>query len=173
MKNPLVSSALSSLALTLAACGSAPPPPPVVVTRTEVVPPEPEPIACTEEWVHMPVLIDFPTGGTEISAQNRRILEEIVHTAGSRDDIRRVRVEGHTDSCGHERDNQALSEQRALAVANELSIMGVPREMLETQGFGSRIPRGEEDCSGDQRITAQTNRRVEFTILSCREGTTR
>ena len=160
----------AALALGVTACGSSPPPPPPPTTRTVVEAPPPEP-ACTEEWVHMPVRIGFPTGGTEMDAQNRRILEEVVRTAQTRDDILRVRVEGHTDSCGRERDNQVLSEQRALTVANELVTMGVPRDMLETQGLGSTVPVADEDCGSNQRISAQTNRRVEFTILTCTEAT--
>ena len=132
--------------------------------------PEPAPVACVEEWVHMPVHIGFPTGGTEIDAQNRLILQEIVRTASSRDDIRRVRAEGHTDSCGREANNMALSEARATSVAMELVAMGVPREILETQGYGSTVPIADESCDG-ARLSAAANRRVEFSILGCRQGT--
>lgn len=144
--------------------------------------PEPQPqqpVAqgpCTEEWVHMPVLINFPTGGAELDAQNRAILQEVVRTAQSRDDIRRVRVEGHTDTCGQEVNNMALSQQRAETVAMALVEMGVPREMLETVGYGSEQPRANEACENRQarsatELSRQTNRRVEFSILVCREGT--
>lgn len=131
---------------------------------------------CTEEWVHMPVLIGFPTGGAEIDAQNRAILSEVVRTAQTREDIRRVRVEGHTDTCGSEVGNMALSQQRAETVAMELVSMGVPREMLETVGYGSTQPRANEACETRQgrsqtELSRQTNRRVEFSILVCREGT--
>ena len=131
---------------------------------------------CTEEWVHMPVLINFPTGGAELDAQNRAILAEVVRTAQSRDDIRRVRVEGHTDTCGSEVNNMALSQQRAETVAMELVSMGVPRDMLETVGYGSTQPRANEACASragrqSTELSRQTNRRVEFSILVCREGT--
>jgi hypothetical protein len=42
----------------------------------------------------------------------------------------------------------------------------VPREMLETVGYGSTQPRAEPGCN--QPLDAQTNRRVEFTLLVCR-----
>jgi outer membrane protein OmpA-like peptidoglycan-associated protein len=141
--------------------------------------PQPQPTQtgpCTEEWVHMPVLINFPTGGAELDAQNRAILQEVVRTAQSRQDIRRVRVEGHTDTCGDEVGNMALSQQRAEVVAMALVEMGVPREMLETVGYGSNQPRANEACETRQarsqtELSRQTNRRVEFSILVCREGT--
>lgn len=131
---------------------------------------------CTEEWVHMPVLINFPTGGAELDAQNRAILQEVVRTAQNRDDIRRVRVEGHTDTCGNEVGNMALSQQRSEVVAMALVEMGVPREMMETVGYGSTQPRANEACEtresrSQTELSRQTNRRVEFSILVCRDGT--
>lgn len=143
------------------------------------VDPAPTPVAtgpCTEEWVHMPVLINFPTGGAVLDAQNRAILQEVVRTAQTRQDIRRVRAEGHTDTCGAEVNNMALSQQRAENVALALVEMGVPREMIETVGYGSTQPRANEACdsrAGRQstELSRQTNRRVEFSILVCREGT--
>ncbi len=142
--------------------------------------PAPQPVAvvdgpCTEEWVHMPVLINFPTGGAELDAQNRAILQEVVRTAQTRQDIRRVRAEGHTDTCGSEANNMALSQQRAENVALALVEMGVPRDLIETVGYGSTQPRANEACETRQarastELSRQTNRRVEFSILVCREG---
>src|SRR5690606_1411525 len=122
-----------------------------------------------EQWVHMPMLINFPTGGSELDSQNRAILQEMVRTAQARQDIRRVRVEGHADTCGNELNNMQLSQNRAVTVANELVLMGVPREMLETIGYGSTQPRANENCDGRrQELSQQTNRRVEFSLLVCR-----
>ncbi len=151
-------------AVALAACGGGqqeaeepPPPQPVVVQA----PP------CAESWVHMPMLITFPTSGSTIDAQNREILREMVRSAQARNDIRRVRVEGHTDTCGNELNNQVLSQNRAVSVANELVLMGVPREMIDTIGYGSQQPRANESCGRQQTLSEQTNRRVEFSLLVC------
>jgi OOP family OmpA-OmpF porin len=154
--------ALSLVAGALVGCGG---PRPVVVTRIDQPPPPPP---CAEQWVHMPMLITFPTGGAVLDEQNRVILSEIVRTAQTRTDIRRVRVEGHTDPCGNELDNMALSNSRAVSVANELVAMGVPQPMLETIGYSSHQPRAgnARDCGSP--LTDQTNRRVEFTLLVCR-----
>lgn len=155
--------ALALLGLGAMACGSSPPPaqepPPPVV---QPAPP------CAENWVHMPMLITFPTSGTDIDYQNREILRELVASAQTRSDIRRVRVEGHTDTCGNELNNMMLSQNRAVAVANELVMMGVPREMIDTMGYGSTQPRANETCGRSQQLSEQTNRRVEFSLLVCR-----
>jgi outer membrane protein OmpA-like peptidoglycan-associated protein len=164
MKHLFVSSIIALATVGLLACGSRrvePQPQPIVVQQA---PP------CAEQWVHMPMLINFPTGGAELDAQNREILREMVITAQSRQDIRRVRVEGHTDTCGNELNNMQLSQNRAVTVASELVTMGVPRELVETVGYGSAQPRANEDCGGrTQELSEQTNRRVEFSLLVCRQ----
>ncbi|MFK7985182.1 MAG: OmpA family protein [Sandaracinaceae bacterium] len=127
------------------------------------------PQGCVEQWVHMPLVINFPTGGTIIDAQNRAVLQEMVLSAQSRQDISAVRVEGHTDRCGNEANNMALSQQRAVTVANELVSMGVPRERLSTMGYGSVQPRANENCSRrNDDLSRNMNRRVEFSLLVCR-----
>jgi outer membrane protein OmpA-like peptidoglycan-associated protein len=114
------------------------------------------------------MLINFPTGGATIDAQNRAILEELVRTAQTRTDIHRVRVEGHSDTCGNELNNMQLSQNRAVSVANELVSMGVPANLLETIGYGSTQPRANESCEGRrEELSQQTNRRVEFSLLVC------
>ncbi len=133
--------------------------------QVAVVPPE-QP--CNQQWVHMPMLINFPTGGTVIDSENRMILEEMVRSASARTDLRRVRVEGHTDSCGSEMNNMVLSQNRAISVANELIAMGVPREAIDTSGFGSTQPIATEACGRNEGLSERTNRRVEFSLLVCR-----
>jgi OOP family OmpA-OmpF porin len=154
-----------SAALALAAvgvgCGRARPqvPPTVFVQQTPT---------CREQWVHMPVLLNFPTGGTVLDATNEAILDEMVRSGLTRNDIVRVRVEGHADTCGNEINNMALSQGRAASIANELMQMGVPADRIETIGYGSTQPRAEPGCSADMQLSMQTNRRVEFSLLVCR-----
>ncbi len=146
------------------ACGGREEPPPQPPPQPVIVQAPP----CAEQWVHMPMLINFPTSGATIDAQNREILRELVASAQARNDIRGVRVEGHTDTCGNELNNMVLSQQRADSVAMELVTMGVPRELIQTVGHGSTQPRANEACGREQQLSEQTNRRVEFTLLVCR-----
>lgn len=148
----------------LLACGGSEPPPPQPVVQPVITQAPP----CNEQWVPMPMMIGFPTGGAIIDQQNREILREMVASAQARNDIRGVRVEGHTDTCGNELNNMNLSQQRADATAMELVTMGVPRELISTVGHGSQNPRANESCGRQQQLSEQTNRRVEFTLLVCR-----
>ncbi|MCA9606088.1 MAG: OmpA family protein, partial [Myxococcales bacterium] len=140
----------------LGACGGSDEPPPQTPPPQPVVVQAPP---CAEQWVHMPMMINFPTGGATIDAQNREILRELVASAQARNDIRGVRVEGHTDTCGNELNNMILSQQRSDSVASELVMMGVPREMISTVGHGSTQPRANEACGHQQQLSEQTNRR--------------
>lgn len=73
---------------------------------------------------------------------------------------RHVAVEGHTDSVGTIGYNQRLSEERARAVANELTRSGLPRRRISTRGFGESDPiASNRTDSGRSR-----NRRVEVII---------
>lgn len=124
---------------------------------------------CIEEWMHMPVLINFPTGGVEMDMQSRAVLDELVRSAQTRTDLRAVRVEGHTDRCGGEANNLVLSQGRAEAVAMELVRLGVPREQIMTIGYGSQQPRANDNCDRAHELSRATNRRVEFSLLVCRQ----
>jgi len=74
-------------------------------------------------------------------------------------------VEGHTDSVGNDRYNQALSERRADAVKNWLAAHGVTSRM-STRGWGktkpvapNTYPNGKDNPEGRQK-----NRRVEIVV---------
>ncbi len=72
----------------------------------------------------------------------------------------RIAVRGHTDTSGNSGYNQALSERREQAVADELVRQGVPLTALTTEALG------ETDlavATGDG-VPEQANRRVEIVI---------
>lgn len=71
-----------------------------------------------------------------------------------------VRIEGHTDAVGSDTTNQQLSEQRALAVRNELLGRGVDAERITTVGYGEARPVASNDTSAGR----QQNRRIEVVV---------
>ena len=152
------------------ACGGSQPCPaqqpcPVCPTLTEggAAPP----VATVEEWWHLPGSIHFATGGTEVDARSRLFLEEAVRMMRDRNDVVRVRIEGHTDERGNPAANRALSEQRARSVADLLTGMGVPRDRIEIIGYGSERRIATGDTVEDRAI----NRRIEFSLLMLRPAT--
>ena len=71
-----------------------------------------------------------------------------------------IEVQGHTDSKGTTRYNEALSERRASTVSYYLSGKGITASRLTIIGFGETLPK-----YSNSTIEGQTqNRRVEFLI---------
>ncbi|TWI53441.1 uncharacterized protein DUF4398 [Pseudomonas duriflava] len=70
---------------------------------------------------------------------------------------REVRIEGYTDDQGDDELNQHLSKQRANAVANALSALGIDPGRLQTVGYGEDYPVASNDTTEHRA----RNRRVE------------
>lgn len=79
---------------------------------------------------------------------------------------RRLLVEGFTDSTGSAELNQTLSEQRAQAVKDALTGMGVAADRIDTKGFGKDRPLASNKTAAGR----QQNRRVEV-VFSDASGT--
>jgi hypothetical protein len=75
-------------------------------------------------------------------------------------EIKRVRVEGHTDNKGAAAYNMTLSQQRADSVITWLSGHGIAAERLVAHGMGLTTPL----VPNDTELNRALNRRVEFHI---------
>jgi outer membrane protein OmpA-like peptidoglycan-associated protein len=74
--------------------------------------------------------------------------------------MRKVLIEGFTDSSGSDSANQQLSDRRADAVRSALVDSGVSGERIRTQGLGEAYPVASNDNAGGR----QMNRRVEIVL---------
>lgn len=73
-----------------------------------------------------------------------------------------IEVQGHTDSKGSVKYNQALSERRASAVVNYLKVKNIRASRLTMVGYGESAPRYTNDTE-DGRAK---NRRVDFLVVA-------
>ena len=103
--------------------------------------------------------IKFKTNSAQI-VDSQPILEAVAKTLNEHEEIKHLRVEGHTDNRGSLILNKNLSRQRAAAVVTALVKTGVSKSRLSSAGFGPTVPL--EDNSSEEGRTA--NRRVEFRI---------
>ncbi len=76
--------------------------------------------------------------------------------------IRRVRVDGYTDSYGTPAYNEQLSIKRANTVADALAVTGLARRTIETRGLGDRNPVADNRTASG----AAQNRRVAIVVLA-------
>lgn len=82
----------------------------------------------------------FETGRAELSPASDAALGELAEFLNAKTALTLVRVEGHVAAGGDEARNQALSEQRALAVCRRLAARGVDCRRLLAVGFGGTKP---------------------------------
>lgn len=104
--------------------------------------------------------VKFKTGSSVILAESDAILTAVTKVFKEHDEIKKVRVEGHTDSKGVASANKALSQARAASVVKWLVSHGIDAKRLYPKGFGQEKPID----SNDTETGRQNNRRVEFHI---------
>lgn len=105
--------------------------------------------------------VEFATASTAILPNSYPILDEVVNLLKINAEIKKVSVEGHTDSRGARDMNMRLSQGRAESVMRYLIQHGVAAARLSAQGFGPDRPLDTNDTDPGR----QRNRRVEFHIV--------
>jgi outer membrane protein OmpA-like peptidoglycan-associated protein len=105
--------------------------------------------------------VKFKTDSAEILPESDGVLTEVRDTMRAHPEIRKVRVEGHTDATGNPGYNKELSQRRAEAVSDWLERHGIERNRLHSAGFGEERPIDTNATEAGRR----NNRRVEFHIV--------
>lgn len=148
---------------------------PIVITGTPPEPPEPPPppapepeappapkrVEVKQDHIEIHEKIQFETNKATIKPESDSLLEEITNVIKQNPQIKRLSIEGHTDSTGADKHNQKLSEQRAAAVRDYLIAHGVEADRLSARGWGKSKPIGDNSTA----IGREENRRVEFVIV--------
>jgi outer membrane protein OmpA-like peptidoglycan-associated protein len=105
--------------------------------------------------------IYFDYDKTTIKKISHPILDALAEALQANPQIKKVRVEGHTDNEGTEEYNLTLATERAKAVVDYLVGKKVAVERLTYEGYGFTRPKASNRTEEGRAI----NRRVEFTIL--------
>jgi outer membrane protein OmpA-like peptidoglycan-associated protein len=103
----------------------------------------------------------FATNKAVILKKSFRMLGQVFEALQANRWIKRVRIEGHTDSRGSDQKNLLLSRRRAESVRLFLLDLGIDADRLESEGFGKTRPIADNRTA---RGRAQ-NRRVDFVIV--------
>jgi outer membrane protein OmpA-like peptidoglycan-associated protein len=145
-----------------------PPPPPPPSPSIPLPPPPrsvPTPPPLLEDLLRQqPVsfrAITFESGSATLEADAYRHIDGIA-AALHRDPSLRIAIIGHTDDVGSIPDNQDLSERRARAVVQTLTVQhGIDPARLEAAGRGESQPVAD-NATGEGRAQ---NRRVELRLV--------
>jgi len=104
--------------------------------------------------------LSFPSGKTEIGVQYFGLLTKIQQTIREFPNCQ-IKIEGHTDSRGHESTNQRLSTARANAVKTYLQAnMEIPDSQIQAIGYGPSKPIAPNATEEGRR----KNRRIDVVL---------
>ncbi|PJG82640.1 OmpA family protein [Caviibacterium pharyngocola] len=107
------------------------------------------------------------SGANDINAEGKAKLDEFASKVRKFDQLRSIRIEGHTDLLGNAAYNQRLSEKRAETVRRYLVSKGVPAGVMSIVGYGEsrQIKRCSPNLQRAELIQClQPNRRVELEV---------
>ncbi len=119
-------------------------------------------VAVTKDRIEIKKQIKFATGSHKIiGKESEQILDEVAMALKDNAQIKKVRIEGHTDSVGNDASNLKLSQRRADSVMAAILKRGVDPARMEAVGFGETKPIASNSTAAGKA----ENRRTEFNIV--------
>ncbi len=118
-------------------------------------------VEVTSRKVTIDTRIMFAFDSARIRRESYGILKQVALTLKANPQLKKIRIEGHTDDRGGEVYNLELSQRRAESVMRYLVRRGVSSKRLEAVGYGEEVPVIPER----NEAAWAKNRRVEFTIV--------
>lgn len=117
-------------------------------------------VKIVENKIQVKQQVHFATNKATILADSYLLLDQVID-AIIRANLKRTRVEGHTDNVGGKERNKKLSVERAQSVMDYLVKNGIDPKKVEADGFGDTRPVAPNLTARGREL----NRRVEFVIL--------
>lgn len=99
----------------------------------------------------------FDVNKATLKPESMGVINEISALMKEHADLK-FSIEGHTDSDGEDAHNLSLSEQRALAVKEALTGLGIEASRMQSKGLGETVPVSDNTTPEGKA----NNRRVEF-----------
>lgn len=109
------------------------------------------PEVITKKFDNIIGVLYFEVGSFALSEENKMVVKKVVQNYGNKT----LQLVAYTDWTGNDETNQKLSEQRALAVQNELTNNGFQIQDLKTYSRGKMAEENE-------KLSAKECRRVEI-----------
>lgn len=122
---------------------------------------EPAQVEVTREEVRILQKVLFESGSAAIVGESLGLLNEVAGTLLANPQLRKIEIQGHTDSQGPRDFNRRLSQSRVDSVRTWLVERGIDEDRLTARGFGEDGPIAD-NATEEGRAK---NRRVVFVIL--------
>lgn len=128
---------------------------------------DPKRNGCPKAWLHdgRIDLADQPKfipGTAELAPEGNEILELVVKVLEAHPEVRRVRVEGHTDNRGSYDAQKKLSAARAQTIVKWLVEHGIDEGRLTSQGYGPDRPVDTNETEAGRA----NNTRIELNVVT-------
>jgi outer membrane protein OmpA-like peptidoglycan-associated protein len=118
-------------------------------------------IRLSKKAIELRESIHFEVNKDVIKRESFALLDQVAATLTQYPEIKKLEIQGHTDSQGPDDYNQRLSQRRAQAVVNYLVNKGVDSSRLQAIGHGESKPIDTNATAAGRAV----NRRVEMIIL--------
>ncbi len=119
-------------------------------------------VVIKKDRIELTQQIKFRTGSHQIIGKDsEQVLDDVAQALNDNLHIKKIRIEGHTDSVGEDLSNLRLSQRRAESVMAALLKRKVDPGRMEAVGFGETRPIAS---NGTAQGRAE-NRRTEFNIV--------
>ncbi len=119
-------------------------------------------IVVKKDKIEIKQQINFGSGSAKIIGKSSNdVLDDVANAMKDNPQIRKLRIEGHTDSQGSDTSNLKLSQRRADAVMLALIKRKVDPARMIAIGYGEEQPIADNATAAGRA----TNRRTEFTII--------
>ena len=124
--------------------------------------PERKFVVITPQKIELKRQIHFATNKSKILPDSFELLDEVVEVLQKNAQIKKLRIEGHTDNKGKPAKNVVLSKKRAKAVYDYLVGKSIDPGRLESEGFGQTCPVALNATEEGR----EKNRRTDFYIVN-------
>lgn len=133
-----------------------PAPRPVVKPR-----PRPRKAKLVDKKIEITEKVMFEYNKAVIRPESHSLLKDVAEVMKKNSQVKKLRVEGHTDSDGTAAKNRVLSQRRAEAVRKFLISLGLAEGRLVAKGYGEDKPIADNKTDEGK----EKNRRVEFNVI--------
>lgn len=106
-------------------------------------------------------MVHFDFDKYNIKKDSYGILDDVASVLKSNPQIKKLQIEGHTDSIGSDAYNMKLSDRRANSVRQYLVNKGIDANRLVSVGYGESRPIATNKTAAGRA----KNRRVEFNVI--------
>jgi len=104
--------------------------------------------------------LNFKTGSADLTPESQRQVDNISAVLKAFP-AAKIKIGGYTDKTGNEESNKKLSEERAKAVRIALDKVGVAKQVIDAEGYGSAQAKYPADAPESDRVK---DRRVSVSV---------